>query len=396
LLTVTVVALNRRAGLQAKIAANQVRTVQTQFGQLAAFEYAAWKLRNDPVWRTDPLGENYEFDDVAYNLKILNSNLTCPPGVIMVSITAPGASRPVTAGLRIRYVHQDTVYIADTENDKIKMVDPTNERLYTVPTPDLDKPKGLAVDASGNIYIADTNNDRIIKVDISEYTSPGQFTVTSEILETGLLKPRGLFVQNGSITRLYIADTENYRIKQVDSTGAVSILGAGTLQKPRGVAADCPGNVYIADTENLRIRQVAASTGAVSTFNTGALEVNKPGDVAADEQGNIYVADTENHRVIKVDTLGAVTTIGGSLTKPRGVAVGASGNVYIADTDNHCVRKVDTAGVVSIFAGKCGNGGETGDGTLAIHTKLDKPHAVAVFSQATSNVRALEWIAESS
>ena len=57
LLTVTVVALNRQAGLQAKIAANQVRTVQTQFGQLAAVENAAWQLLQNPNLRTNAAGK---------------------------------------------------------------------------------------------------------------------------------------------------------------------------------------------------------------------------------------------------------------------------------------------------------------------------------------------------
>ncbi len=387
LLTVTVVALNRRAGLQAKIAANLVRTVQTRFGQLAAIEQAAWQLLDNPTWRTIEEGEEawevYRFDGIDYNRKILDSTLTCPPNVIMISITAPGASPPVTAGLRIRYAYEDTVFIADTDNDKVKIVVPDETTdLLTVPGLDLDKPRGVAVDAAGNIYIADTEHDRIIKVDTSH---------TSEILlETGLTKPHGLFVQNGSITRLYIADTDNDRIRQVDSTGVVSILDDNTLDKPRGVALDCPGNVYIADHDNGRIIQLEAGTEAVSIFNTGLL--NHPWDVAADDRGNIYVADHDNNRVIKVSTRGAVTTIAGSLDHPHGVAVGASGNVYIADTHNHCVRKVDTAGAVSEFTGKCGT---SGDNSSKINPKLNMPSAVAVFSQATSTVTGLEWIAES-
>ncbi len=244
----------------------------------------------------------------------------------------------------------------------------------------------MAVDAAGNIYIADTKNDRIIRVDTSD---------TPEILATGFLdEPHGLCVQNGSTTRLYIADQKNNRIKTWEKLGYFSltrIINAGSLQKPRGVTMDCPGNVYIADTDNDRIKQVDR-TGDVSIFNTGPLE--HPWDVAADDRGNIYVADEKNHRVIKVNTAGAAATIAGSLKKPHGVAVAASGNVYIADTDNHCVRKVDTAGVISTFAGKCGKNGETGDGGLAIHAKLNKPHAVAVLSQATATVAGLEWIAE--
>jgi len=379
LLTVTVVALNRRAGLQAKIAANQVRIVQTQFGQLAAIEHAAWQLLRDPQWRTGASGIDYEFDGVIYNRKIFDSTRTCPPDVIMVSITAPGGKQPVTAGLRIRYVHQDTVYIADTDNNKIKKVDHTG-LIYTVPTPELDKPHGVAVDASGNVYIADTKNDRIIRVDTSD---------TAEVLATGFIdEPHGLFVQNGPNTKLYIADQKNNRIKTWEKLGnfpLIRIIHAGFLHKPRGVAMDCPGNVYIADTDNHRIKQVER-TGDVSVFNTGPL--NKPWDVASDDRGSIYVADEKNHRVIKVNTAGAVTSIGGALIKPHGVAVGASGNVYIADTDNHCVRKVDRAGVVSTIAGKCGISGDN-------NSKLDKPRTVAVLSQATSTVAGVEWIAES-
>jgi len=385
LLTVTVVALNRRAGLQAKIAANQVRTVQAQFGQLAAIENAAWQLLRNPQWRTGASGEYYEFGGVVYNRKILDSTCTCPPGVILVSITAPGATQPVTAGLRVRYVHQDTVYIADTENNKIKKVNPDG-RIYTVPTPELDKPRGVAVDAAGNIYIADTKNDRIINVDTSD---------TPRILATGFLdEPHGLWVHNGPKTRLYIADQKNNRIKTWEILGyfpLTRIINAGSLRKPRGVAVDCPGNIYIADTDNDRIKQVESS-GEISIFNTGPLD--HPWDVAADDRGNIYVADEKNHRVIKVNDAGAVATIADFLIKPHGAAVAASGNVYMADTENHCVRKADASGVISTFAGMCGKEGETGDGSLATHAKLAKPHAVAVFSQATATVAGLEWIAE--
>jgi len=382
LLTVTVVALNRRAGLQAKIAANQVRIVQTQFGQLAALEHAAWRLRRDPDWRTDTVGVSYEFSDVVYNCKIFDSTHACPPNVIMVSITAPGGRPPVTAGLRIRYAFQDTVYIADTENNKIKKVDHTG-LVYTVPTPELDKPHGVAVDASGNIYIADTKNDRIIRVDTSD---------AAEVLATEFLdEPHGLCVHNGLNTKLYIADQKNNRIKVLifqESFHSPWIFKAGFLNKPRGVAVDCPGNVYIADTDNNRIKLVD-STGDVSILNAGALD--DPWDVAADVLGNIYVADEENHRIRKVNTGGAVTTIGGALLKPHGVAVGASGNVYIADTDNHCVRKVDAAGVVSVIAGKCG---QSGDNNSVNNPKLYKPRTVAVLSQATSLVTGVQWVAE--
>ena len=86
---------------------------------------------------------------------------------------------------------------------------------------------------------------------------------------------------------LYIVDTENHRIRKVDaSTGNIStvagrgIAGVGGdggpataawLYSPVGVAVDGSGNLYIADTNNQRVRKVDASTGGISTVaGTGA------------------------------------------------------------------------------------------------------------------------------
>ena len=82
---------------------------------------------------------------------------------------------------------------------------------------------------------------------------------------------------------MYIADFYNQRIRKVTvSTGIISTIagngGTGsysgdngaatsaTLNYPYGVGLDTAGNVYIADTENNRIRKVTISTGIITTF----------------------------------------------------------------------------------------------------------------------------------
>ncbi len=82
-------------------------------------------------------------------------------------------------------------------------------------------------------------------------------------------------------SNLYIADTYNSCIRRVDASGIISTFagvcqntgysgdgGPATqarLSRPKGVAVDTAGNVYIADTENDRIRKVSPS-GIISTI----------------------------------------------------------------------------------------------------------------------------------
>ncbi len=79
---------------------------------------------------------------------------------------------------------------------------------------------------------------------------------------------------------------------------------------------DGAGNLYIADTNNNRIRKLV-TLGVITTVAgtgtrcyggdggaaTSAL-LNNPDGVAVDSAGNIYIADTNNNRIRKVNTSG--------------------------------------------------------------------------------------------
>jgi len=141
-------------------------------------------------------------------------------------------------------------------------------------------PAGVAVDGAGNVFIADTSNHRVRRVDagsglISTFAGNGTFGFSGDgAAATGaqLNLPYGVGVDGGG--NVFIADYDNHRVRRVDAvTGFIStIAGTGTggfsgdggaatgaqLYYPRGVAVDGAGNVYIADTDNHRIRRVDA------------------------------------------------------------------------------------------------------------------------------------------
>ncbi len=141
----------------------------------------------------------------------------------------------------------------------------------------------------GNIYIADTSNHRIRKVTIStgiintiagSSTSGGYSGDNDAATSANLLFPTGVTVDTSG--NVYIADTNNNRIRKV--TGAPSAIstvagkgsigyggdnGAATsasIAYPQRVIVDSAGNLYIADTDNYRIRKVTISTGIITTI----------------------------------------------------------------------------------------------------------------------------------
>jgi len=103
------------------------------------------------------------------------------------------------------------------------------------------------------------------------------------------------------------------------STGDGGPASAAQLNQPQDVAVDAAGNRYIADSQNNKVRKVDSS-GVITTFaGTGApggpatsAQLNTPTSVAVDAAGNVYIADSVTNRVRRVDTSGVINNFAGS------------------------------------------------------------------------------------
>ncbi|MBD2702915.1 hypothetical protein IC229_19875 [Spirosoma sp. BT702] len=289
----------------------------------------------------------------------------------------------------------------------------------------LSVPYGVTMDKNGNLFIGDVGNRRVRKIDtngiITTIVGNGVQGFSGDAgpaIFARFRAPSGIAITSSG--NLYIADSENRRIRKVSPTGIINtIAGNGVfefsgdggpainanLYNPNGVAVDKDNNFYIADRSNHRIRKVS-SAGVITTVAGSGRQVfsgdggpatnaniNSPTSVALDKNNNLYIADLLNNRVRKVSSTGIITTIAGNgtagyggdgglavnaqLNYPIGIAVDSSSNLFIVDQNNHCIRRVDTNGTITTIAGT-GVSGFSGDEGLATNAQLNRPFSVAV------------------
>src|SRR5450755_2133817 len=197
----------------------------------------------------------------------------------------------------------------------------------------------VVADGSGNVYIADTNNRRIRKVDstgtIQTYAGTGDYGNTGSggpATAAGIGPPSVLHLGGGklylstSLDVIWIVDLKTSIINLVAGNGSAGYNGDGqtalstSLTQPYGIALDGAGGFYVADSGNNRVRHIDASQ-IVSTVAGGTLGDGGPATQASlnfsntseflhftfDPSGNLYIADVGDCRVRKVSPGGSIT-----------------------------------------------------------------------------------------
>jgi sugar lactone lactonase YvrE len=168
----------------------------------------------------------------------------------------------------------------------------------------LSSPVGLALDAAGNLYIADSGNHRIrrvapngVIVTVAGSGAAGFSGDGGPAASAQFSAPTGVAVDSGG--NLYIADTGNHRVRKVTPDGIVTtVAGNGTATfsgdggaavnaqlSAAGIALDKADNLFIADTQNLRIRKVTKD-GIISTVAGSAIGGQFAGGLPPDHGGS--------------------------------------------------------------------------------------------------------------
>jgi sugar lactone lactonase YvrE len=295
---------------------------------------------------------------------------------------------------------------------------------------ELSFPWDVKLDGSGNIYIADTENNRVRKVDaatgiittvagngVEGFSGDGGLATDAE-----MNYPYGVILDAAG--NLYIADDGNNRIRRVDKSTGIITTYAGNgqsgsdgdggpalnaqLDNPLGLVLDANGNLYICQPGDSRIRRVDSATGMITTYvgdgvfgsnGDGGLatkaEIASPWQVTLDLAGNLYFSDVSSNVVRKVDAAtNIITTVagngsvgnsgdGGPATSAEfsyiyGLTVDAAGDIYLTDDESYSrIRYVNAVtGIIEPFAGD-GTAGFSGDDGPALNAELSGPTGLA-------------------
>ena len=194
--------------------------------------------------------------------------------------------------ISIQFDASGDLWICDIGNQRLRVVDSKTQIVKTIcgngekssfgsqavlanSTP-LKGPRTIDFDAKGMGWLALREGNQVYRIDTANKTltlvagtgESGDAGDGGSALSAKLKGPKGIAVSPDG-KHVYLADTENHKIRRIDTASGTIDLVAGTgkkhdgpdgsptecgLARPHGVYLDANGTLYIGDSENHRVR----------------------------------------------------------------------------------------------------------------------------------------------
>lgn len=228
----------------------------------------------------------------------------------------------------------------------VRLVEP---RIYGSPGRDTGRfnhPHGICCDKQGTVYVADTDNDRVVRL---KYENTRLRWISA--LDSGLDAPRDVAIDSRG--RVYVADSGNNRVVVFDSLGTLITTWSADLAGPTGICVLDPGAEYndfhvssavVIDRGRTRISQFSLDDGQQRRMiDMRRIGLDEAGFAycAFDRHGNVYVTDQTNSQIHLFDSdlryivsFGRQGVEGTSFDSPTGIAIWRRfGQVFISEAN---------------------------------------------------------------
>lgn len=274
------------------------------------------------------------------------------------------------------------LYVAMGGNGSVYRIDTASgSGAEVTPGTTMNTPFGLALSADGTLYVSDRHRINKIAANATTYSTwVGDSTSGYADSPAAPMFSNPASIALDSVGNLFVADTENKRVRKVTADGTVSTLagdgtqayldGVGTaaqMARPQGLAISRDGRtLYDADTDSPCLRKIDVASATVSTLlgdcangNAGAGTVDgtaatpaKLGysyGVTVDARDNVFLTQAWDGVARVVTPGGEITTLrdstGAALTFnfPIGVAVAGDGTVYVGASNGNQIYKLTLA-----------------------------------------------------
>ena len=179
------------------------------------------------------------------------------------------------------------------------------------------------------LWVADTNNNRIQRFDGQNWAVVGVGTVGSG---DGQFRLPEAVVASSDSQRVYVADTGNNRIQWSTDGGntwanfATNGTGLNQVRSPKGLAYDALGNLYVSDNGNGRVLRFQAglpgNSVVIASNGTASGQIMSPHGMVIDGTFRLFVTDEAQSRILRINNANTVTTsTTGSIISAKGVGL---------------------------------------------------------------------------
>ena len=227
-----------------------------------------------------------KFDNTVNYLAGIGASYNGIAGSMGASGTAAGQFNTPTA---VAIDSAANIWVVDSGNHRIQKFDANLNYLFSIPASgtsslsangSFSSPYALAIDRQDTVWVADTANNRL-----QQFASNGTWLqsvggpspYTCEVSPNGSVPacasgsgngqfnaPKGIALDNAGT--VWVSDIGNSRIQAFSSTGTY-LAKFSTGSSARGIATDSNGNIWIADTGNNQIQRCAPS-GSCTVYGT--------------------------------------------------------------------------------------------------------------------------------